>query len=147
VGKAALETYLAGVDDAAAPVVIALDEAIRKAHPALDVAIKYRMLMYGLNGDWRRWVCAIGSSNKSVALRFLYGVLLDDPRRVLRAGSSVLKTWDFAFSDLVDQTAVSAYVADAVARYDYYKANAAEVLDSSRTSAPKTRGKRHVASG
>ena len=131
----ALETYLVGVDPAAAPLVVALDEAVRKAHPGFDVAIKYRILMYALRGDWRTWVCAIDVTKKGACLRFLYGVLLDDPRGVLRAGSSVLKTWDFAFGDDVDPAAVGAYVTEAVARYPEYKANAGEVLDASRAAA------------
>src|SRR5438309_1229001 len=76
-----------------------------------DTTIKYKILMYALHGDWRTWVCAIDVTRKGVSLRFLYGVLLDDPLRVLRAGSSVLKTWDFRLDDAVDPAAVGAYVA------------------------------------
>ena len=132
---AVLGTYLAGVDPAAVPIVVALDEAIRDAHPGFDVAIKYRILMYTLGGDWRTWVCAIDASRKTVGLGFLYGVLLNDNRRVLRAGSSVLKTWDFAFDEAVDRAAVGEYVREAVARYDHYKANARDLLEASRAAA------------
>lgn len=137
----ALETYLAGVDASATPHLIALDNAIRKAHPGFDVAIKYGILMYALDGDWRTWVCALSAGTKGVALRFLYGVLLDDPRHVLRAGSSVLKTWDFAFDDRIDPAAVGAYVTEAVAKYSAYKANSTKVLAASRT-ATKGRGRK-----
>jgi hypothetical protein len=122
-----LETYLAGQAAIVGTVVRALDDAIRHAHPELDVAIKYKMLMYTVGKDWRTWVCAIGTTSHLVCLRFLYGVLLDDPQRVLRAGTSVLKTWDFAFADTVDPVAVGAYVTDAVARRDDYKARSKEV--------------------
>lgn len=135
VNGSVLEAYLAGVDAAAVPLVVALDEAIRTANPDFDVAIKYRILMYALRGDWRTWVCAIDTTKKGVCLRFLYGVLLDDPRGVLRAGSSVLKTWDVGFDEVVDPAVVGAYVAEAVARYDDYKARAPEVLDASRAAA------------
>jgi hypothetical protein len=121
--------------------VIDLDDAIRKVAPELDVAIKYGLLMYALRGDWRTWVCAIGAGTSGVTLRFLYGVLLDDPKHVLRAGSSVLMTWDFAFIDAIDFTAVGSYVSDAVARYDEYKANAPKILQASRAAA-KTRGRK-----
>jgi hypothetical protein len=139
VNHSALETYLVGVDPAAAPLVVALDEAVRKAHPDFDIAIKYRILMYTLGGDWRTWVCAIDVTKKGACLRFLYGVLLDDPRDVLRSGSSILKTWDFAFGDVVDPAAVGAYVTEAVARYPEYKANTREVLDASRAGARAVR--------
>ncbi len=133
--SSALETYLAGVDAGAAPLVVALDQAVRKAHTDLDVAIKYKILMYALHGDWRTWVCAIDATKKGVSLRFLYGVLLDDSRGVLRAGSSVLKSWDFALDDVIDPAATGAYVAEAVARYPDYKANAPKVLEASRAAA------------
>src|SRR5437899_7107170 len=103
---AVLDAYLAGVDARAAPLVVELDDAVRAAHPDFDVAVKYRLLMYTLDRQWRRWVCAIGVTKKGVGLRFLYGVLLDDPRKVLRAGASVLKTWDFGFDDQIDHVAV-----------------------------------------
>lgn len=131
----ALRAYIKGVEPRAEPLVTDLDEAIRKAHPSFDVAVKYGLLMYALEGDWRTWVCAIGAGNSGVALRFLYGVLLTDPKHVLRAGSSVLMTWDFAFIDAVDAAAVGAYVAEAVARYDEYKANAPKILEASRAAA------------
>ncbi len=142
VNGSALQTYLAGLDAKAAPLVVALDEAVRTAHPDFDVAIKYRILMYALRGDWRHWVCAIDATTKGVCLRFLYGVLLDDPRGILRAGSSVLKTWDFGFDDRVDPAAVGAYVAEAVARYDEFKANEREVLAASRAAARGKPGRR-----
>lgn len=142
----ALETYLAGVDARAKPLVVDLDEAIRKVRPDFDVAIKYGLLMYALHGDWRTWVCAIGAGNSGVALRFLYGVLLDDPRQVLRSGSSVLMTWDFALIDAVDPVAVGSYVLDAVSRYDQYKANAPRILAASRAAA-KARGRKSTSPG
>lgn len=129
-----LEEYLASQAPAARPVVTALDGAIRSAHKGFDVAIKYHMLMYTLDANWRTWVCAIGTSKSSVALRFLYGVLLDDPKKVLRAGTSVLMTWDIAFGDEVDEPGVRGYVREAVARYDEYKAGADEILLRHRKS-------------
>jgi hypothetical protein len=137
----ALETYVKGAEPRAKPLVIDLDEAIRKVEPDLEVAIKYGLLMYALRGDWRTWVCAIGAGTSGVTLRFLYGVLLTDPKHVLRAGSSVLMTWDFAFIDAVDSTAVGSYVSEAVARYDEYKADAPKILSASRAAA-KSRGRK-----
>jgi hypothetical protein len=130
-----LESYLADIDPVAAPVVIALDHAIRDAAPELGVAIKYRILTYALREDWRTWVCAVQATKKGVCLRFLYGVLLDDPRGVLRSGTSVLKTWDLGLDEVVDPAAVGAYVTEAVGRYGEYKANTQEVLNASRAAA------------
>ncbi len=113
-GSAALQSYLAGIDPVAAPVVVGLDDAVRAAAPDLDVAIKYRILTYAIRGDWRTWVCAVQATKKSVCLHFLYGVLLVDPKGVLRAGTSVLKTWDMGFEEVVDVAAVGVYVSEAV---------------------------------
>lgn len=130
----ALETWLDGCDPAAASQVRLLDSVLRAACPDFEVAVKYGILMYALHGDWRTWVCAIDVTKKAVCLRFLYGVLLDDPGRVLRAGSSVLKTWDFGFGEQIDTDTVGAYVREAVAKYDTYKANAPAVLAASRAA-------------
>ena len=142
--RQALEEYLAGVDPAAAPLIVALDKAVRKAHPGFGVAIKYGILMYAVDGDWRAWVTAISPAKKGVGLRFLYGVLLDDPRHVLRAGSSILKTWDFALDEPIDRDAVGAYVKEAVAKYGAYKANSAKVLEASRAAARRRPDKRRL---
>ena len=136
----ALATYLAeiasrGVDPRAAARVRILDRVVRDAGPDLASTVKYKILMYALGGDWRTWVCAIDATKKGVSLRFLYGVILDDSRGMLRAGSSVLKTWDFAFDDPIDPEAVASYVADAIARYPVYKADAATILERSRSAA------------
>jgi hypothetical protein len=86
--NAALQSYLAGLDPLAAPVVLALDAAIHTAQPDLDVAVKYRIITYALHGDWRTWVCAIQATKKGVCLRFLYGVLpAATARRPPMAGS------------------------------------------------------------
>jgi hypothetical protein len=54
----------------------------------------------------------------------------------------VLKTWDFGFGDVVDAAAVGAYVAEAVARHDHYKANSREVLDAVHGRAARVGGDR-----
>ena len=134
-----LQDYLAAIKPVAAPIVVALDDAIRTAQPDLDVAIKYRTLTYALRGDWHTWVCAVQATMKGVCLRFLYGVLQDDPRGVLRAGTSVLKTWDLGFKEIVDPAAEGAHVTEAVPRYGGYKANAQDVLEVSRAAAKRSR--------
>ncbi len=91
-----LDEYLATtVDDEAAETLRALDAAVRRAAPELESAIKYRMPTYTLEGRWRQWVVALSVTKNAVNLRFLWGVLLDDPLGVLRPGTSTLMTWDF----------------------------------------------------
>ena len=141
----ALATYLdrlTGADLEATPSLTALDAAIVAAEPGLAVAVRYQMLMYAVPGDWRHWVCAISANRGGTSLRFLYGVLLDDPLGVLRAGSSTLKTWDFAHDDQIPADAVGRYVRDALDRLDYFKANAKQVADAAKSALAEAKAAR-----
>jgi hypothetical protein len=133
-----LEEYLATLaDPRGEPVVRELDRIIRGSQPDLGTAIKYKILMYGLEGDFRTFVCAINSGRRRVSLNFLYGVMLEDPRHVLRPGSSVLMSWDFEFDEEIDPAAVAGYVAEAVAKKDDYKQNRQAVQDAAYAAAEK----------
>jgi hypothetical protein len=130
-----LEEYLAIYDDAAGRMFVALDAAIRQAAPELDVAIKYRLLSYTVDQDWRHWVCAVNATKSAVCLRFLWGVLLDDPLGVLRPGTSTLMTWDMPRDGDVDTAAVMSYVRNALAARDHFLANAEEISAAARARA------------
>jgi hypothetical protein len=133
-----LEEYIGTlVDPRGEPAVRQLDRIIRAAEPELGMAIKYKILMYGLAGDFHTWVCAINSGRRHVSVNFLYGVMLDDPRKVLRAGSSVLMSWDFDFDEEIKAAAVGPYVAEAVRRNPEYKANRQAVQDAAYADAEK----------
>lgn len=133
-----LEEYVATLVDPRGELVVReLDRIIRAAGPELDAAIKYKILMYGLDGDYHTWVCAINSGRRRFSLNFLYGVMLDDPRKVLRGGTSVLMSWDFDFDEEIEAAAVAAYVAEAAAKNDDYKANRQAVQDVAYAAAEK----------
>ena len=130
-----LEEYLALYDDAAGRMFVQLDGAIRTAAPDIDVAIKYRLLSYTVDEDWRHWVCAVNATKNAVCLRFLWGVLLDDPLAVLRPGTSTLMTWDMPRGTSVDTAAVASYVRDALATRDHFRANAEQISADARERA------------
>lgn len=133
-----LEEYIGTlVDPRGEPVVRQLDRIIRATEPMLEMAVKYKILMYGLAGDFRTWVCAINAGRRHISVNFLYGVMLDDPRKVLRAGSSVLMSWDFAFDEEVEAAAVGPYIAEAVRRNPEYKSNRQAVQDAAYSDAEK----------
>jgi hypothetical protein len=48
-----LAEYLAIYDAPAGRLFVALDSAIRQAAPELETAIKYRLLSYTVEQDWR----------------------------------------------------------------------------------------------
>jgi hypothetical protein len=127
-----LEEYLALYDEPAGRLFVQLDAAIRAAAPELDVAIKYRLLSYTLDADWRHWVCAVNATKSAVCLRFLWGVLLDDPLGVLRAGTSTLMTWDIPRGGDIDAGAVGDYVREALARRDHFLAHDREISAAAR---------------
>ena len=132
-----LDEYLAIYDDAAGRLFVQLDAAIRQEAPELDVAIKYRLLSYTVDRDWRHWVCAVNATKSAVCLRFLWGVLLDDPLGVLRPGTSTLMTWDLPRGSTVDTAAVASYVRNALATCDHYLANADQITADARGRARK----------
>ena len=127
-----LEKYLEVYDDEAGGVFVQLDAAIRAAAPELESAIKYRLLSYTVERDWRHWVCAVNATKSAVCLRFLWGVLLDDPLGVLRPGTSTLMTWDFPRGADVDADAVGRYVREALDERDHFLVNADEISAAAR---------------
>jgi len=119
-----LEIYTADLEPDLAAAVTALNGAIRAAGPQLRARIGYGLLMYVLGSDLRHWVAAIdtgrskpGARRQAVHVRLLYGAWMNDPRQVLRPGSSHLSTIDFTAPDRVDLALVSEYVKEAYNRH------------------------------
>ena len=133
-----LEEYLSIYDAEAGRVFVALDAAIRRAAPELDSAIKYRLLSYTVDRDWRHWVCAVNATKSAVCLRFLWGVLLDDPIGVLRPGTSTLMTWDIPRGSDINAESVGRYVREALAKRDHFLANAAAIGAAARQAHGKS---------
>jgi hypothetical protein len=121
-----LDTYLATIDARWHAMVVALDTAVREAAPELKPDIRYNIFMYGLNGDYRAWVCAISPTTKVVCLRFLAGSTMSDPKHLLRPGTSTLSTIDFKTIEEIDAQMVGEYVREAVAIYPAFKAAASK---------------------
>ncbi len=122
-GAAVRSAYIESIDVRFAPLVLRLDEAVRAAAPELAPRISYGILMYGIIGDYRNWVCAISATSKVVTLRFLWGNLLEDKAGLLRPGSTTIGNLDYASIEKIDVGVVEAYVREAVAKYDTFKEN------------------------
>lgn len=118
-----LSEYLAGARPGVAPIVIALDAAIRAAAP-LASAIKWRQLTYATDGDFHHWICAIAVTKKQVTLNFHFGALLADPEGAFRQGASkFMRMLDYTAPEAVDAGHITRRVTEAIARLDYFKAN------------------------
>jgi len=62
-------------------------------------------------------------TSKLVCLRFLWGVLLEDKHKVLRAGTGILRTIDYPAGSEVNAQLVAEYVAEAISKRDYFVAH------------------------
>jgi hypothetical protein len=121
----ARDEYIATLDAVFAPAVRSLDAAIMAVRFDFEARLSYGILLYALGGDFRHWVCAVdcgrpGAKNKGVRVRFLYGSRMTDPRGVLRAGTSHLRTVDFPSVDEIDIGLVTEYVTEAAERHDEF---------------------------
>ncbi|WP_448624565.1 DUF1801 domain-containing protein [Geodermatophilus sp. URMC 64] len=133
----ALNEYLTRYDAAAGARMRELDAAIRAAAPELESAVKWRVFVYTVDGDWKHWIVGLNATKDAVHLRFLYGVLLADPLHVLRPGSSLLTSWDVPRDGAVDTAAVGAYVTEAVGLHDRYRADARAIAAEARARAKR----------
>ncbi|HET6352629.1 MAG TPA: DUF1801 domain-containing protein [Coriobacteriia bacterium] len=116
-----LERFLEDVEPQLAPVVTALHESIMAAKPDLDVQISLKMLMYGVNGDFRHWVCSIGTASDAATLRFLPGAYMRDPELILKPGTGGIRVIEFPVGTQVDTDLVRAYAAEAVVQLGAYR--------------------------
>lgn len=122
-GDSTLDDFLAQVRPDAALAVTAIDAAVRAAAP-LDSIIRWRQLLYGLNGDFHHWICSVAVSKSRVTVNFHFGGLLPDPEHAFRAGSSKFgRMLDFDEGDSVDAGLIGRRVSDALAQLEYFKAN------------------------
>jgi hypothetical protein len=119
-----LERYLEVYDDQDGAVFVQLDAAIRTAAPELESAIRYRLLGYTVDRDWRHRPPA--GSRRELASGGEQGgpLLLDDPLGVLRPGSSTLMTWDMPRGADIDSDAVGRSVREALEKREHFLANA-----------------------
>lgn len=122
-GEDALDVFLNGVRPDAAPVVVAIDAAIRAAAP-LHSLVRWHQLLYGLDGDFHHWICAIAVSKNRVTLNFHFGGLIPDPESAFRKGSSkFMRMLDYESPDSVDADLIGHRINDALEQLEYFKAN------------------------
>jgi hypothetical protein len=117
-----LDELLARSDPAWAPLARQIDRLITGVAPQLMPRLAYGMLVYSLGTDKAAWIVAVDVRPRVVVVRFLAGTLLDDPRHLLRGGTSTLMNLDLASPEALDPAALQDLVRQAVARYPDYKA-------------------------
>lgn len=88
-------------------------EAVRGAGFGLDEAVKWGRLTFTRGGNWDHWVCAVASSAKGTRVVFHKGVLLADPRGLLRGSGAYVRALP-ADVALADPAALRELIADAL---------------------------------
>lgn len=111
----ALNTYLKTTPKVSHKVLRNLDRVILNAGPTLQSAVKWNIVMYALDGEWMKFVCAIDAGKKNVFLRFLDGTHMKDTAGKFRYGKATMAMWDIGFDELVDEKIIARYVTEAVA--------------------------------
>ena len=114
--------YIATVDPSLAPLVEAIAGEIEQSAPELVSRISYKMLTYVRGNDLRNWVVAVGTTKKGVQVRFLFGKYMDDPRNLLRHGTSTLSSIDYRSIEDFKPGIVAEYAAHAARRHQEFKA-------------------------
>jgi len=69
-------------------IVLRIVDIIDEAGEDLDCAVKWGQLSYARGADFHHWVAGIKITRHFVGLVFHFGGLLNDPNRVLIAGTS-----------------------------------------------------------
>jgi hypothetical protein len=119
----ALDLFVSRAQPHLVPVVIALDDGVNRSMP-LDSAIKWRQLVFAVDGDYHHWLCAIAASKKRVTLNFHFGALLDDHGQEFRVGSSkFMRMLDYETVDQVDAGLIATLVSDAASKLGFFREN------------------------
>ncbi|MEO5974857.1 MAG: DUF1801 domain-containing protein [Ilumatobacteraceae bacterium] len=112
--SAALNAYLKTVPKVSHKVLRKLDKIIMSAEPRMQSAVKWRIVMYSLDGKWMKFVCAIDAGKHNVFLRFLDGTHMKDTAGKFRYGKATMAMWDIGFNEPIDEKLVTRYVAEAM---------------------------------
>ena len=105
-----------------------LIQIIKGSSHTLDMDIKWGQLTFAQNADFNHWICAIKVTKKWVGLVFHFGGLLDDPGRVFKIGASkFIRTIEYQTVKDIDGAVVQGFLAQALDRLPYFKANWKEI--------------------
>ncbi len=109
-------------------IVERLVEILESSGEPLEAAVKWKQLTYSYRRDFHHWICGIAITKKSVGLVFHFGGLLEDPQGVFKAGNSFFfRKLEYQSAEQVDEAVVLDFVAQALKKLDYFKANWKEI--------------------
>jgi hypothetical protein len=108
-----------------------LSQIIIDSGHSLDADIKWGQLTFAQNADFHHWICAIKVTKKWVGLVFHFGGLLDDSNCVFKIGTSkFVRTIEYHTVNDIDGAVVQDFIAQALDRLPFFKANWKEIQKS-----------------
>jgi len=83
-------------------------------NPEFDCEIVWDQITFTLNQNWHHWIFAISESRQGVTVSFHKGALLRDPRKILKATGSHLKTIKYEYREMVDPAYLRKLINEAI---------------------------------
>jgi hypothetical protein len=83
-------------------------------NPEFDCEIIWDQITFTLNQNWQQWIFAVSESRQGVTVSFHKGALLRDPRKILKATGSHLKTIKYEYREMVDPAYLRRLINEAV---------------------------------
>jgi hypothetical protein len=83
-------------------------------NPEFDCEIIWDQITFTLNQNWHHWIFAVSESRQGVTVSFHKGALLRDPRKILKATGSHLKTIKYEYREMVDPAYLRRLINEAV---------------------------------
>jgi hypothetical protein len=83
-------------------------------NPEFDCEIVWDQITFTLNQNWHHWIFAVSESRQGVTVSFHKGALLKDPRKILKATGSHLKTIRYEYREMVDPAYLRRLINEAI---------------------------------
>ena len=83
-------------------------------NPEFDCEIIWDQITFTLNQNWHHWIFGVSESRQGVTVSFHKGALLRDPRKILKATGSHLKTIKYEYREMVDPAYLRRLINEAV---------------------------------
>ena len=119
-----LNDYLRNVEPQFQEIIKKIFNIIQLHKINYDVAIKWKQLTFAFNNDFNHWICAIGTTKKSVNLVFHFGGLLEDKNNLFKTGTSkFLRRIEHKTLSDINEKQVNVLLNQAIDKLQYFKDN------------------------
>jgi hypothetical protein len=93
------------------------------ARTTFDVAIKWRQLIFAVDGDFDHWICAVAATSRQARLTFHFGSMLRDAAGVFEASDArFVRKISYKSASDVDEPVVRDLLNQALDAYPRFRA-------------------------